>query len=401
MSRSVNIPRFLLSLLFCSLCLFSCTQKKQPSHADETQPRTEAVAAPTETEPAPPRIAEETTLQSQSEETETASAAIEETTAAITTEPVQAEESAALPQTIDVPRLVEMPYPEAEKLLSAQNITPSLSYEYSENYAKDIVIKANFHGSIEDGTYHISPDHPVELKISLGRKPLPTTQRVNVQASEAEEKIIYLTFDDGPSVYTEDFLKVLEEHGVRATFFMVGQYVGYHPERAKAVYDAGHVLACHSNTHDYESLYVSADTVMAEIDAWAKNVEKATGEAPAAKIFRFPGGSNTRYLEKDRMEEIYAALHENGYFCFDWTFADNDRYLVGKPEEQSVEDYLKDSVKATLKNVASNPKLPKIMLMHDTSPETLAILPWMIEYLTEDGYTFGTLDTLEGDWLFQ
>ena len=57
-------------------------------------------------------------------------------------------------------------------------------------------------------------------------------------------------------------------------------------------------------------------------------------------------------------------------------------------------------MKATLALVNLQPERPKIMLMHDASGETAEVLPWIIEYLQGEGYTFSTLDTLDGDWTF-
>lgn len=293
---------------------------------------------------------------------------------------------------IRLPKLTLMPLSEAEALLSENDLTYTLSYTYSE-YAKDAVIHVSFRGVILDDCYRISPAYPVELTVSLGKR-----QHYNVGA--VDDKTIYLTFDDGPSKLTEQFLAILAENDVRATFFMVGQYVSYYPEIAKKVYDAGHTIACRSYTHDYESLYASADTALAEVDMWSAAVEKATGKKPEHKVFRFPGGSTTRYMERDRLEDIYWALHDAGFTCFDWTLANNDRYLQGKPADQTTEDYLISSAKTTLSYAEVSPKMPKVMLMHDTSPETLAMLPWLIGYLKDKGYSFGTLDELDGDWLF-
>lgn len=255
------------------------------------------------------------------------------------------------------------------------------------------VKQVNFHGEVLEDCYVISTSHPVILTVSLGR-----AERRNVQAKDS--KTVYLTFDDGPGPYTSDILATLERYNVRAAFFMVGEYAAANPERVKAVYDAGHLIGCHSYSHDYVSLYASADSLLAELSRWEDCMKSALGFVPEEKLFRFPGGTNMHLLTRSMADTLILPLHDRGYRCFDWTLADNDRYLQGKPAEQSITDYLKASVKATLALVNLQPERPKIMLMHDASEETAEVLPWIIEYLQGEGYTFSTLDTLDGDWTF-
>jgi hypothetical protein len=106
-------------------------------------------------------------------------------------------------------------------------------------------------------------------------------------------------------------------------------------------------------------------------------------------------------MEKDRYEDIFWAVYDAGYFAMDWTCANNDRYLNGKTEEQTLEDYLLQSVITTVDSIDLTPSIPKIMLMHDVADETVAALPQILEYLIAEGYTFGTLDELDGYWVFQ
>ena len=137
------------------------------------------------------------------------------------------------------------------------------------------------------------------------------------------------------------------------------------------------------------------------IKQWERSVEAALGYLPEYKLFRFPGGSNNAYLPKSDFPAYYNALKAYGYTAFDWTFANNDRYLNGKPEDMSVVEYLKQSAVSTLQSIAQSTSMPKIMLMHDTTSPTPESLEWIIEYYINAGYTFGTLDNLEGDWLFR
>jgi Predicted xylanase/chitin deacetylase len=68
-------------------------------------------------------------------------------------------------------------------------------------------------------------------------------------SSDRSEKIIYLTFDDGPSEYTNELLDLLNKYDVKASFFMVGLFVSEYPEVVKRVHDEGHLIGIHSLEH--------------------------------------------------------------------------------------------------------------------------------------------------------
>ncbi len=65
------------------------------------------------------------------------------------------------------------------------------------------------------------------------------------------DKVVYLTFDDGPSAYTQEILDILAEHEAKATFFVLGGRAAGEPALVDAIYDAGHGLANHTYTHPY------------------------------------------------------------------------------------------------------------------------------------------------------
>lgn len=283
---------------------------------------------------------------------------------------------------------------DARAMLDEFGIKYTISYTYSA-IPKDTVICAFINGTKQESEIFISPGSAVEVQISLGRAP----QTESVKA--IDEKTVYLTFDDGPSKYTDEILATLKKYDVTATFFTVGQFVGYYPERVRAVAEAGHLIACHTDTHDFNKIYLSPSELLADIKDWEGKIEKALGYVPERVLLRFPGGSNTSYLPKEDFSAFYNCLVDNGYMCYDWSMANNDKYLVEKPEDMSVVEYLKQSTVTTLKYREKDPTVPKIMLMHDSDKNTAEALPWIIEYLQSEGYKFATLDELCGDWLFR
>lgn len=397
----------LLSLLLALLLLLCGCARPVFAETDGTVTEAEIVIETARTAP-PTEAVEEMTA-------ETAATAYIETTAVLTadtspiiTESAVTETEAVIaattavteaplaptaPTRIAVPRMYGKSYTEAQTLLDAAGISHSVIEEYSTTVAAGRVITVRFHGVIDETYCHINPDYPVEVVISCGYRP-----RVNVTA--VDPKHIYLTFDDGPNKNTDRVLEILGEYGVKATFFTLGMYVAVYPERARAIVDGGHLIACHSYSHDYLSLYQSADSVLSEIRKWEKAMDKAGLALPETVWFRFPGGTTTSYMERDRYEQIFWAINDAGYLAADWSCANNDRYPTGKTDDQTMEEYLLASTAATLATIELLPKEPKIMLMHDTSDETVEVLPQILEFLIEKGYTFHTLDELGGYWVF-
>lgn len=70
-------------------------------------------------------------------------------------------------------------------------------------------------------------------------------------------KVAYLTFDDGPSKYSNDMLDLLDKNGIKATFFMLGDNMRTYPDAVKRIVEDGHYPGLHSMSHDYNKLYKS------------------------------------------------------------------------------------------------------------------------------------------------
>lgn len=248
-----------------------------------------------------------------------------------------------------------------------------------------------------DSTTASETEVVTESDTVTGEAPTETADETkNVDVPVDPSKVIYLTFDDGPhKENTEKVLAILREYKIKATFFTVGAWVKTYPEIVKKVHDEGHLIGCHSYTHDYVPLYKSADTVIGEIKKWESAVKKAIGSVPESKVFRFPGGTTCTALKDNAAyPAILKALEERGYRPFDWTAANNDKWLAGMKEGQTVADYFMYSLKATLSWVKDGE--PRIVLMHDTSTDTVENLRAMLDYLIGEGYTFDTLDHYNG-----
>ena len=120
-----------------------------------------------------------------------------------------------------------------------------------------------------------------------------------VQEVEAAHKV-YLTFDDGPSANTLKILDILEEYGVKATFFTVGTAGEGEEEILKQIVEAGHTLGMHSYTHDYSELYSSVENFAADFAREQEFLYGVTGVK--SKVYRFPGGSSNTVSGIDMKE---------------------------------------------------------------------------------------------------
>ena len=213
---------------------------------------------------------------------------------------------------------------------------------------------------------------------------------------DASTRTVYLTFDDGPGKYTFDVLDILDQYNVKATFFTVGYYVDRYPENAKAIVDRGHLIACHSYTHDMEKCYASVDAFMDEVTQWKQAVRNATGTLPDRICVRFPGRSTTPYA-KDVADGIKARIAAMGARWFDWNAANNDKYPRGNVNNLPQKDYFIASYKECMGWYANDSTATVIFLTHETEKTTVETLAYMLQDLKEKGYTFKTLDH-HPDW---
>lgn len=116
--------------------------------------------------------------------------------------------------------------------------------------------------------------------------------------AKSDEKIAYLTFDDGPtSKATGKILDILKEENVKATFFVVGKHVKEHPELVKREYEEGHYIANHGYNHNNKLLYKDMESFKNEIVSTDLEISKAIGiKGYCSHIFRFPNRIYVPYI---------------------------------------------------------------------------------------------------------
>lgn len=179
-------------------------------------------------------------------------------------------------------------------------------------------------------------------------------------------KTMYLTFDDGPSgENTAAVLDILQERGIKATFFVVGENVRRYPEIARRIVEEGHTIGIHCNRHEYEEVYASVEAYLEDFQEAYDAVREVTGVE--VELFRFPGGSINAYNE-DIHEEIIRAMTERGFVYFDWNASLEDAVNSSAPEQ-----LLQNARESTL----GRKKI--VMLAHDIVYNTRLCLNQLID----------------------
>jgi len=294
------------------------------------------------------------------------------------------------PQTqyMELPALENMPLESAKQTLDALDI----SYEVipTQSRVANRVERVEYTGKDEDG----------KRLYEIG-----TTVKLHSNEVGAD-KVIYLTFDDGPmvrydldmTVYytTDELLSVLDEYGVKATFFLAG-YQMVKSDRSHFVnelFDRGHLIACHSYSHDFGKIYDSTDDFISDVKEFESALEEILGKEKCdsiGKYIRFPGGTESNgIIFGDESLEYINAIRGEGYKVYDWTLltndADDDYRLAGESDK----DYFMRSVKEGLEGAKGKNK-PLILLMHDKK-EMTDVLPDILDHLIDEGYYFDTLE---------
>ena len=192
-------------------------------------------------------------------------------------------------------------------------------------------------------------------------------------------KIIYLTFDDGPSSYTSKLLDILKKYNVKATFFVTGSGSD---ELIKREYEEGHTIGLHTNSHNYGYIYQNADNFFKDLYAVQDRVERVTGHK--SYIMRFPGGSsNTVSRSADGGTKIMSYLtnevERRGFTYFDWNVSSGDAGATTSSD-------------GVYSNVVNGLKYnSNVVLQHDVKGFSVNAVERIIQYGLNNGYTFRPL----------
>lgn len=197
-------------------------------------------------------------------------------------------------------------------------------------------------------------------------------------------KVVYLTFDDGPSeTVTPKILDELKAEDVHATFFVLGKAIDSSDENKallKRAVSEGHAIGIHSYSHNYKYLYpndvVNVDNFKEEVDKTNISLRNVLGDDFSTKAIRLPGG----HMTWKGTESLDSYFQEEGYSYIDWNALSKDAEGTKKNAEQLVEQVIE----------TAGTKQKVVLLMHDTygKEETAKSLPEIIRYFKDNGYEF-------------
>lgn len=188
------------------------------------------------------------------------------------------------------------------------------------------------------------------------------------ETEEVKIRNVYLTFDDGPGVYTDEILDILQEYEVKASFFVTGKSGEEYERLYRRIVEEGHTLGMHSYSHKYSEVYASRENFEEDYRKLHDYLYEVTGTD--SKFYRFPGGSSNTVSKVD-MDELISFLTEEGITYFDWNISSGDASGSGLSAEQIV-----DNCTINVENYNS-----AFILLHDAKEKrtTVDALPQIIE----------------------
>lgn len=198
-----------------------------------------------------------------------------------------------------------------------------------------------------------------------------------VWSVDTDEKVIAITFDDGPNeIYTPQLLDILGRKEVRATFFLLGKHVEKYPDIVERIHSEGHEIGNHSFNHSLLPLYTKS-YVKRQIESTSASIKKTVGLTPS--FFRPPMGLVT--------PSMLDAISESGMTA-----------VVG---EVYPRDPYKPGTDKIVERVLSRIEPGSIIILHDSGTfgkidrsQTIAAVPIIIDRLRDRGYRFLTIGEL-------
>ena len=203
-----------------------------------------------------------------------------------------------------------------------------------------------------------------------------TERELPIYCVQRDGKFASMTFDAAwGNEDTQQLIDILGRYGVKATFFVVGEWVDKYPESVKALHDAGHEVMNHSDVHPHMSK-MSARDIVAEVNAANEKIEAVTGVRPT--LFRCP------YGEYD--DNVVGTINGMGMQVIQWNVDSLD---------------WKDlDANAIYDRVTSRMEPGSIVLFHNAAKHTPEALPSILENLLSEGYRLVPVSELllEGDY---
>lgn len=180
---------------------------------------------------------------------------------------------------------------------------------------------------------------------------------------DKQDKVCSISFDAAWGADdTQTLIKIMEDYGVKTTFFVVGDWVDRFPEQVKALSDAGHEIMNHSDTHPHMT-QLSVQKMQQEVRNCNEKIKAITGTEP--NLFRPPYG--------DYNNDVVGAMRDIGMYTIQWSVDSLD---------------WKDlSAQAIYERVTSRIEPGSIVLFHNAAKHTPEALPMILKYLKDNEYS--------------
>ncbi len=256
-------------------------------------------------------------------------------------------------------------------------------YSATDNVEGDISRNVKISGTVDPGkvgTYYLT------YRVSDGSGNTAELKRTVVVRDlvygEPNGKVIYLTFDDGPSNHTPQLLETLKKYGAKATFFVcnTGRL-----DLLDDIAKEGHALAIHTMSHKYDKIYASEAAYFADLTGMRDLIKQYSGVDTT--LMRFPGGSSNSISKKicpGIMTILTKRVVEEGYYYFDWHVDSNDAGGAKTSEK------IAENVITGIQNRPNSTQL--VVLQHDIYRASVEAVEQILIWGLENGYTFLALD---------
>lgn len=252
---------------------------------------------------------------------------------------------------------------------------PGINIE--DNCDTDFIINKDSNlDTTKTGTYYIK--YTVTDKSNNSSSLTRTVKVYNKQNNVTiipTNKVVYLTYDDGPGPYTNKLLDILKKYNVKVTFFVTNQFSGYQ-NVIKRMGEEGHTVAVHTYSHSYKNVYSSIDNYFNDFDKMNNIIYNQTGKK--STLFRFPGGSSNTIsgFNKGIMTILSKESSIRGYKYFDWNVDSND---AGTSNATKIYNNIISGMKSHNYSV---------VLQHDIKSYSVNIVEDVIKFGLANGYTF-------------
>ncbi|WP_244833639.1 polysaccharide deacetylase family protein [Clostridium sp. BJN0001] len=217
-----------------------------------------------------------------------------------------------------------------------------------------------------------------------------TYAKENKPISELNEKVVFLTFDDGPSFNnTDKILDILESNNVKATFCVIGKNAEENLNTLKRILNLNMAVIPHCYNHEYHTLYSSVNYYINDLKKCMEIIQSAGGSDMKHKFVRMPGGSDNHVANSSILKMIRSELRNEEIDYIDWNVDSGDALRTLVPQCE---------IEQTIRKQAGKREV-EVVLMHDLENKktTTASLQSIISLYKKLGYEFKSLNDISDE----